>query len=108
MKLHAVVLGVALLFSPLANAAWTPYLNISRVEIAASGIFLVTTLSGLAESGCSPSTTYNYVQFPSSDEKLADRALATTYYAQTSGKKIKAMIVSCTPTYAVANSIWIE
>lgn len=108
MKRQATLLFLLLFFAPLADAAWTPQLNISRVEINTSGVFLVTTLSGLTESGCSPSTTYNYVHFSSADEKLADRALATTYYAQSAGKKIRVFIASCTPTYAVANSIWVE
>lgn len=108
MKRQTILLSLLLFFAPLADAAWSPQLNISRVEINASGIFLVTTLSGLTESGCTPSTTYTYVQFSSADEKLADRAMATTYYAQSTGKKIRAFIASCTPTYAVANSIWVE
>ncbi|WP_133498436.1 hypothetical protein [Cognatilysobacter terrigena] len=108
--LRTTFISLALLAaSNIAQAAdWSPYFVPAREEIGPSGVYLITPLSGLSLPGCNPATTYNYVQFPSTNEKLADRALASVYFAQSNGKRVRAYLESCSGGYAVASAIWIE
>lgn len=112
MKYRFLMTICLFLFASLRAEAANPIgwwdLNVSRIEIAGSGVFLVTPLVGLTAPNCISTTTYNYVLFSSADQKLADRALTSTYYAKLTSSHLKALIVSCAGAYAVADSIWVE
>jgi hypothetical protein len=104
----AVSVALCACIGTASAAQWSPYFVPAREEIGPSGVYLITPLSGLALSGCDPATTYNYVQFPSTNEKLGDRALASVYFAQSNGKRVRAYLESCSGGYVVASAIWIE
>ncbi|MCP4989217.1 MAG: hypothetical protein GY928_25115 [Colwellia sp.] len=99
---------VTILISDQAMSEWSGYLNVNRVEVHTSGVFLVSSISGLTATGCIDGQVYNYAQFKTSNEKLADRALSSFYYAQSTNKKLKVSITSCEGSYAVSNGIWVE
>lgn len=101
--------AAALMSSTVAGAAWTANISVGHVEVHATGVFVtVASLSGLTESGCTVAQQYTFIQFPSTNEKLADRALSSIYYAQSTGKRFKVFIERCNGAYVIANAIWIE
>lgn len=108
MKVVSFLIGMMFFVSNQSLADWSGYIDVGRVEIHVSGVFLAAPIVGLTASGCNTGQTYNYAQFLPSNEKLADRVISSTYYAQSMNKKIKVNIVSCNGVYAVASGIWIE
>jgi hypothetical protein len=107
-KINSLIGMVLFLLSNQALANWSGYIAVKRVEIHNSGVYLAANISDITAPDCTIGRTYIFAQFPSSNEKLADRALSSVYYAQSTSKKIRVSISSCSGDYAVATGIWIE
>ncbi|WP_416396171.1 hypothetical protein [Allohahella sp. A8] len=91
-----------------ASAEWTSSLQVSAVEVHASGVYILVPVSGLKATSCISTQTYQYIQFSSVNEKLTDRALSSLLFAKATGTKFKAHIDSCHNSYALANSISLD
>lgn len=70
-------------------AGWSDYVDIERVEVHTSGVFVVGPLTGLNAEGCQEGQNYSYASFFTDDQTLADRALSSAYFAIASNKKSK-------------------
>jgi hypothetical protein len=97
-----------LLLAQTCAAQWTGVLDVERVEIHGYGVFLVTQITGHSTINCAPGKTYHYAQFPPVNEKLADRALSSVYYAQSTNRSLRVTISNCDGDYAVATGLWVE